>query len=66
MAEQASRLDLLWGAKAIADEIGVDPRQAFHMLETRLIPAKKIGARWVAERGQLRAFFTGNQTQPEM
>ncbi|MER8846792.1 DNA-binding protein [Mesorhizobium australicum] len=50
-------LDLVWGAVEIGKEINRKPRQTFHMLETGLLPAKKVGNQWVAERGKLRAFF---------
>ena len=54
--------DLLWGAQAIADEIGVDKRKAFYLLETRGIPAQKVGALWVASRRTLREVLTGAAT----
>lgn len=57
---------LVWGAKSIADELGVGHRKAFYLLEKGAIPARKVGDRWVAERGELRAFFTGSEAQPEM
>lgn len=43
----------LWGAVAIGAAIGINRRQAFHLLETGAIPAKKIGGRWVAMRDRL-------------
>jgi hypothetical protein len=52
--------DLVWGAEAIADVIGRTPRQTFHMLDAGLLPAMKIGNRWVAERGKLFRFFLGD------
>lgn len=51
------RIDLVWGAAAIAIVLGAKRRQTFHLLETGQIPAKKVGGRWVAERGKLHAFF---------
>jgi hypothetical protein len=56
-ASRSEALDLLWGAKAIADEIGTNVRQAFYLLENRVIPARKVGRLWVAERGKLRRYF---------
>lgn len=51
-------LDLLWGAEAIAEAIGLESRRkVFHLLENQAIPAKKVGGRWVADRRQLRQFF---------
>ncbi|MER9087485.1 DNA-binding protein [Mesorhizobium sp. LNJC405B00] len=32
---------LIWGAEAIARELGTNRRRAFHLLETDQIPAKK-------------------------
>ena len=51
------RDDLVWGIKAIADEIGKTPRQAFHLVDTGAIPAAKIGGRIVARRTRLREHF---------
>jgi hypothetical protein len=51
--------DLLVGAKAIADELGIEERQAFHGLTRGNIPARKMGRLWVASRSRLRAHFTG-------
>jgi hypothetical protein len=50
-------LDLLWGAEAIGKAIGVNPRKAFHLLERKAIPAKKVGGRWVGSRRGLHKFF---------
>jgi hypothetical protein len=51
--------DLLFGAQRIADELGVDVRRAFYMLEHGQIPARKVGATWTASRERLRQFFFG-------
>lgn len=51
------KLELAWGAGEIAAEIGRTERQTFHLLENGALPAKKVQGRWVAEKGQLRAFF---------
>lgn len=48
---------IIWGAKAIADEIGRTERQTFHLLETGRLPATKIGGRWAADVVRLRALF---------
>lgn len=50
-------IDLVWGAEAIATVIGRTARQTFNMLDKGQLPAKKVGGRWVAERGKLLAFF---------
>lgn len=57
MAE--TNLNLIWGAEAIAAELGVSTRRAFHLLETSSIPARKVGGRWVIERGKTATFFKG-------
>ncbi len=58
MDREQTSLDLAWGAAAIGKEMGRNRRQAFHMLEKGMIPAaKKVGGRWVVERGKLREFF---------
>ena len=49
--------DLIWGGSAIAKAIGRTDRQTFNMLEKGLLPAKKVGERWVASRAKLVAFF---------
>ena len=50
--------DLAWGAEEIGKELNLDTRQTFYVLEKGLIPtARKIGSRWVAERGRLRSFM---------
>jgi hypothetical protein len=51
--------DLLWGAKAIADDLNIPLRRAFYLLEQGLIPASKIGSLWVAGRRKLRSHILG-------
>lgn len=51
------QLDLIWGGEEIAKTIGRTPRITFHLLEKGELPAKKVGGRWVAERGKLLRFF---------
>lgn len=55
-------LDLIWGVDAIAKEIDRTPRQTFHLCSQGEIPARKIGGRWVIERGTLISFFAGSPT----
>ncbi|WP_042778947.1 DNA-binding protein [Sinorhizobium fredii] len=55
-----SSMDLIWGAAEIAKLIGRSPRATFHMLDNGELPAKKVGGRWVAERGNLLRFFMGD------
>lgn len=55
-------LDLIWGAKSIAQEIGKTERATYFILEKGQIPARKVGGQWVASRCQLREFFEGVRT----
>jgi hypothetical protein len=63
MSDKRSSIDLVWGAKSIADEIGVGHRKAFYLLERGAIPARKVRSRWVAERSKLREFFASDDRQ---
>jgi hypothetical protein len=55
MTEKPIGDDLIWGAEAIAAEINRTPRQTFHMLENGLLPAGKVGEKWVGSRTTIRA-----------
>ncbi|RVD21016.1 DNA-binding protein [Mesorhizobium sp. M4B.F.Ca.ET.017.02.2.1] len=57
MEDQSPKIDLVWGCAAIARVIRRTPRQCFYMLENGTLPAKKVGGRWVIERGKLLALF---------
>lgn len=57
MSDVKEKLDLIWGAEEIAALIGRSTRATFHMLDNGELPAKKVGGRWVAERGKLIRFF---------
>jgi hypothetical protein len=46
--------DLLWGAAAIAAELGVSPRRVYWLLVSKHVPAKKVGNVWVGSRRALR------------
>ena len=50
--------DVLIGAQAIANEIGIDLRQCFHWLQNGYIPATKTGATWTTTRTALRRHFS--------
>lgn len=56
-ADSSDDIRLVWGASAIGRLIGRSDRATFHMLENSELPARKVGGRWVAERGKLIAFF---------
>ena len=51
--------DMLFGAQAIADELGIDIRKTFHLLESGHLPARKTGRLWTSTRSRLRKFFDG-------
>jgi hypothetical protein len=51
--------DMLFGAEAIAAELGISIRKAFHLLESGHLPASKTGRLWVSTRSRLRKFFNG-------
>lgn len=53
--------DFLWGAKAIATDLGITTRRAFYLLEQGMIPATKIGSLWVAGRSKIRAHLLGEE-----
>jgi hypothetical protein len=55
--DESENLDLIWGAKGIAAVIKRTEREASYMLATKKLPAKKVGALWVASREELRQFF---------
>jgi hypothetical protein len=53
-------LELIWGAKAIAEAIGRTRVATYHMLERGQIPGcKRVGKRWVVSRQRLRDHFDG-------
>jgi len=58
-ADQKENIDLVWEATEIAKVIGRSQRQTVHLLQSGQLPARKVGNRWVAERGQLIRFFMG-------
>ncbi len=63
MADQIQAKDkevIIWGASAIAREAGLPDRAAaYHLLERGLLPARRVGRKWVTSRGQLRRALTG-------
>jgi hypothetical protein len=52
--QEGTNSEFLWGAGAIGEIIGRNPRQTHHLLTTGQIQsAKKVGGRWVAPRAAL-------------
>jgi hypothetical protein len=46
--------DLIWGAKAIADELGIPLTRVYYLIRTKRIPFKKLGPKTIiASRRQL-------------
>ena len=50
-------LDLLWGLKPIARELGLTERQAAHQIKERRLPVDRRGGKLVASRTGLRRHF---------
>jgi len=59
--DEATASDLIWGAAAIAKAIGQSERATYHLLSCELLPAKRIGGRWVASRRKLLAVLAGDE-----
>ena len=45
--------DVVWGGLAIAKVLNVSERRAWYMLEHGLLPATRVGKKWVASRSAL-------------
>ena len=63
MAKETEALDLVWGIQAIADIIGRNYQQTYHMGASGQLPVVKQlpgSERYYASRKQLIAFFMGN------
>jgi hypothetical protein len=50
--------EVIWGAVEIAAIINRTPRQTYNLLESGQLPAKRIGGRWAATKGNLRRLFS--------
>lgn len=55
---------LIWGLKNIGDLIGRSQNQTWHLAYKGKIPVKRVGGRWVAERGKLLEFLMTPDAQP--
>jgi hypothetical protein len=42
--------DVLWGAKAIAEYVGLGLRRTYYLLANGALPSKKLGARIIVAR----------------
>lgn len=56
--------DILRGAKAIGDFIGLDARRTFYGLQNGFIPASKEGATWVSTRSRLESHYRPAPPEP--
>ena len=56
-AQPSPAADALNGAKAIAQFIGQPLRRTIYLLETKRLPAGKLGSTWVASRTRLAQFY---------
>jgi hypothetical protein len=57
--QETEASDIVWGAGPIGKVINANERQAFHLLERGLLPARKIGGRWAASRRKLLQHVVG-------
>jgi hypothetical protein len=54
--------DLLWGAQAIGDYAGLDLRRAHYLIQTGVIPVKRLGHRkLVATKAAVRRALTADE-----
>jgi hypothetical protein len=51
--------DLLFGAQAIADYLGIDVRRVYYQLQRGFIPATRSGAAYIASKKRLQKHFQG-------
>ncbi|MBK8210349.1 MAG: helix-turn-helix domain-containing protein [Rhodospirillales bacterium] len=49
--------DLLYGAEAIANYLGLSRRQVYNLIENRAIPVSKLGSLYVGRRSTYRQMF---------
>jgi hypothetical protein len=60
---QATKIqsDVLWGAADIGREIGLDRQSTYHLLNKGLLPAHRLGRRWVSTKDLLRRAVVGER-----
>jgi hypothetical protein len=51
--------DVLWGAEPIAAFIKRDIRQTYYLLQSKKLPAKKLGHLWISSKRKIRACLLG-------
>src|SRR5262249_54900833 len=55
--------DLIYGAKAIGDELNLSEDQVYYHVDKGRLPVSRLGSRLVASRARLRTFFTGEDNR---
>lgn len=53
--------DLLFGATAIAAELGWKERRVYYLAERKELPVDKVGGSLVSTKTRLRSFFAGDK-----
>jgi hypothetical protein len=53
--------DLLWGVEAIAAYIKRNKRQTYYLLQTKKIPAQKVGPLWLGRCSKIDAALSGEE-----
>jgi predicted DNA-binding transcriptional regulator AlpA len=57
--------DILWGVRAIAEYVNRTERQAYHLVATGALPARKIGPRLiVARRSEIDRVISSQEAAP--
>jgi hypothetical protein len=49
--------ELIWGVDAVAEEVGLPVRVAYHLLKKGVLPGQKIGGKWCSSRSALHKQF---------
>jgi hypothetical protein len=52
--------DILFGATAIAAELGWPERRVYYLAERKALPVDKLGGTLVSTKSRLRSFFAGD------
>lgn len=63
MTEDKPRADLLYGAPAIADYLGVTQRQVRYLMEKGTLPSHKIGGKVCSSRGDVDAWLSKQRNE---
>lgn len=55
--------DIVWGARAIGEVINRSPRQTYHLLENKRLPARYDDGMYSASKRKLLAHVAGEKTE---